>query len=88
VHVRRRGVARGAVVHHDHRPALPDELERGGEPGGRPADDRHVAAADDGRLAVVLVLGVVVRGVRHATTVGASGVFRMPSCTIRKIARS
>ena len=59
VHVGGRRVPRRAVVHHHHRSALPGELQGGGQPGGRPADDRHVAVAFHRSLFVrsVFVLG-------------------------------
>ena len=53
VHVRGGGVARLAGVDDDHRAALATELERGGEPGGRSADDGDVAVALDGAVGVV-----------------------------------
>ena len=53
VHVGGRGVARLAGVDDDHRPALAPELERGGQAGGRSADDGDVAVAFDGVGGVV-----------------------------------
>ena len=53
VHVGGGGVARLAGVDDDHRPALAPELERGGESGGRSADDGDVAVPLDGAGGVV-----------------------------------
>ena len=53
MHVCGGGVARLAGVDDDHRAALAPELERGGEPGGRSADDGDVAVSLDGGGGVV-----------------------------------
>ncbi len=53
VHVRGGSVARLAGVDDDHRSALPTELQRGGESGGRPADDGDIAVPLDGAWCVV-----------------------------------
>ncbi len=52
VHVCGRGVARLAGVDHDDRPALAGELQRRGEAGGRPTDDRDVAVTFHGGCGV------------------------------------
>ena len=57
VHVGGGGVARLAGVDDDHRAALAPELERGGESGGRPADDGDVAVALDGAVRAVFAHG-------------------------------
>ena len=74
VHVRGRSVARLAGVDDDHRAALATELERSGEPGGRPADDGDVAVALDG--------AEVVAGHRVEGTLNPRSGKR--SCDIRK----
>ena len=53
VHVCGGGVARLAGVDDDHRAALAPELQGGGEPGGRSADDGDVAVPLDGADGVV-----------------------------------
>ena len=52
VHVGGRGVPRIAGIDDDDRPALPPELERSGQTGGRSADDGDVAVALDGAVLV------------------------------------
>ena len=53
MHVCGGAVARLAGVDDDHGPALAPELECGGEPGGRSADDGDVAVPLDGGVALI-----------------------------------
>jgi hypothetical protein len=66
--VRGRSVARLAGVNDDHRAALATELERGGESGGRPADDGDVA------VALGPAVGVVRHGAEGRSLDGLAGV--------------
>ena len=59
VHVGGGGIARLAGVDDDDRPALAPELERGGEPGGRSADDGDVAVPLDGTGAWSLMTSTI-----------------------------
>ena len=59
VHVLGRRVARCAIVDHDHRTALTDELECAGEACGRAADDGDIAPADHRGTVSVVVRRVV-----------------------------
>ena len=61
VHVGGGGVAGLAGVDDDHRPALAPELERGGEPGGRPADDGDVAVPLDGACVAWSLMASTIR---------------------------
>jgi hypothetical protein len=77
-------VARLAVVDDDHGPALAPELESGGEPGGRSADDGDVAVPLDDHGGVVTYRGVVTHdldGTVHPDK-------RMSTCDIRKDVRA
>jgi transcriptional regulator with XRE-family HTH domain len=74
VHVCARSIPRLAVVDDDHGPALASELERGGESGGRSADDGDVAVPLDGNG------GVVTHGTDDTVDPGN----RMSTCHIRK----